>query len=144
QDAEAAFVKAFKAAGGEIVESVRTPLANPDFAPFIQRVKDAKPEAVFVFLPPGSQTIAFIKGYEERGLKAAGIKIIATGDLTDADKLLSAFKGMKLMSPRGPIMIDPETRDIVQTVYIRRVEKLNGILYNVEFDKFPEVRDPGK
>jgi branched-chain amino acid transport system substrate-binding protein len=216
QDAEAAFVKAFKAAGGEIVESVRTPLANPDFAPFIQRVKDAKPEAVFVFLPPGSQTIAFIKGYEERGLKAAGIKIIATGDLTDdgtlqamgdgtigivtsfhysaahdspenkaflksyaeingtrlrpnfmacagydgmaaiaealkktqgstdAEKLLSAFKGMKLMSPRGPIMIDPETRDIVQTVYIRRVEKLNGILYNVEFDKFPEVRDPGK
>ena len=216
QDAEAAFVKAFKAAGGEIVESVRTPLANPDFAPFIQRVKDAKPEAVFVFLPPGSQTIAFIKGYEERGLKAAGIKIIATGDLTDdgtlqamgdgtigivtsfhysaahdspenkaflkayaetngprlrpnfmacagydgmaaiaealkktqgstdPDKLLSAFKGMKLMSPRGPIMIDPETRDIVQTVYIRRVEKLNGILYNVEFDKFSEVRDPGK
>ena len=216
QDAEAAFIKAFKAAGGEIVESVRTPLANPDFAPFVQRVKDAKPEAVFVFLPPGSQTIAFIKGYEERGLKAAGIKIIATGDLTDdgtlqamgdgtigivtsfhysaahdspenkaflkayaeingtrlrpnfmacagydgmaaiaealkktqgstdADKLLSALKGMKLMSPRGPIMIDPETRDIVQTVYIRRVEKLNGILYNVEFDKFPEVRDPGK
>ena len=216
QDAEAAFIKAFKAAAGEIVESVRTPLANPDFAPFIQRVKDAKPEAVFVFLPPGSQTIAFIKGYEERGLKAAGIKIIATGDLTDdgtlqamgdgtigivtsfhysaahdspenkaflksyaeingtrlrpnfmacagydgmaaiaealkktqgstdADKLLSAFKGMKLMSPRGPIMIDPETRDIVQTVYIRRVEKLNGILYNVEFDQFPEVRDPGK
>jgi branched-chain amino acid transport system substrate-binding protein len=216
QDAEAAFIKAFKAAGGEVVESVRTPLANPDFAPFIQRVKDAKPEAVFVFLPPGSQTIAFIKGYEERGLKAAGIKIIATGDLTDdgtlqamgdgtigivtsfhysaahdspenkaflkaytetngarlrpnfmacagydgmaaiaealkktqgstdPDKLLSALKGMKLMSPRGPIMIDPETRDIVQAVYIRRVEKLNGILYNVEFDKFPEVRDPGK
>jgi branched-chain amino acid transport system substrate-binding protein len=216
QDAEAAFIKAFKAAGGEIVESVRTPLANPDFAPFIQRVKDSKPEAVFVFLPPGSQTIAFIKGYEERGLKAAGIKIIATGDLTDdgvlqamgdgtigivtsfhysaahdspenktflkaytdtngtrlrpnfmacagydgmaaiaealkktqgstdPDKLLAAFKGMKLMSPRGPIMIDPETRDIVQTVYVRRVEKLNGLLYNVEFDKFPDVHDPGK
>ena len=216
QDAEAAFIKAFKAAGGEVVESVRTPLANPDFAPFVQRIKDARPEAVFVFLPPGSQTIAFIKGYEERGLKAAGIKIIATGDLTDdgtlqamgdgtigivtsfhysaahdspenkaflkayaetngtrlrpnfmacagydgmaaiaealkktqgstdPEKLLSALKGMKLMSPRGPIMIDPETRDIVQTVYIRRVEKLNGILYNVEFDKFPEVRDPGK
>ena len=216
QDAEAAFIKAFKAAGGEVVESVRTPLANPDFAPFIQRVKDAKPEAVFVFLPPGSQTIAFIKGYEERGLKAAGIKIIATGDLTDdgtlqamgdgtigivtsfhysaahdspenkaflksyvdtngprlrpnfmacagydgmaaiaealkktqgstdPDKLLAAFKGMKLMSPRGPITIDAESRYIVQTVYIRRVEKLNGILYNVEFDKFPDVRDPGK
>ncbi len=82
-DAETAFVKAFKAAGGEIVDSVRTPLANPDFAPFLQRIKDAKPEAIFVFLPPGSQTIAFIKGYEERGLKQAGIKIIATGDLTD-------------------------------------------------------------
>ena len=215
-DAEGAFIKAFKAAGGEIVDSVRTPLANPDFAPFLQRIKDTKPEAVFVFLPPGSQTIAFIKGYEERGLKQAGIRIIATGDLTDdgvleamgeptlgiitsfhysaahdspenkafikayaetngtrlrpnfmacagydgmaaigealkktqgstdPDKFLAALKGMKLNSPRGPIMIDPETRDIVQTVYIRRVEKINGALYNVEFDKFPDQKDPGK
>ena len=215
-DAEAAFVKAFKAAGGEIVDSVRTPLQNPDFAPFLQRIKDAKPDAVFVFVPPGSQTIAFIKGYEERGLKQAGVKIIATGDLTDdgvleamgdgtlglitsfhysaahdspenkafikaytetngtklrpnfmavggydgmqaiaealkktqgstdPDKLMAAFKGMKLMSPRGPIMIDPDTRDIVETVYIRRVEKVNGQLYNIEFDKFPDQKDPGK
>jgi len=215
-DAEGAFIKAFKAAGGEIIGSVRTPLQNPDFAPFLQRIKDSKPEAVFVFLPPGSQTIAFIKGYEERGLKQAGIKLIATGDLTDdgvleamgdptiglitsfhysaahdspenkafikayaevngtkyrpnfmacagydgmaaiaealkktngsvdPDKFLAALKGMKLMSPRGPIMIDPETRDIVQTVYIRRVEKVDGQLYNVEFDKFPDVKDPGK
>ena len=215
-DAEGTFIKAFKAAGGEIVDSVRTPLANPDFAPFLQRVKDTRPEAVFVFLPPGSQTIAFIKGYEERGLKQAGIRIIATGDLTDDGVLqamgdptlglitsfhysaahdspenkaflkayvdvngtklrpnfmacagydgmaaiaeapkktggstdpeifLAALKGMKLMSPRGPIMIDPETRDIVQTVYIRRVEKIDGILYNIEFDKFPDVKDPGK
>jgi branched-chain amino acid transport system substrate-binding protein len=215
-DAETMFVKAFKAAGGEIVDSVRTPLANPDFAPFLQRIKDSKPEAVFVFLPPGSQTIAFIKGYEERGLKQAGIRIIATGDLTDdgtlqqmgdptigiinsfhysaahdspenkaflkayvetngtklrpnfmacagydgmaaiaealkktggsvdPDPFLAALKGMKLQSPRGPIMIDPETRDIVQTVYIRRVEKVDGLLYNVEFDKYPEVKDPGK
>ena len=82
-DSETTFVKAFKSAGGEIVDSVRTPLANPDFAPFLQRIKDSKPEAIFVFLPPGSQTIAFIKGYEERGLKQAGIRIIATGDLTD-------------------------------------------------------------
>jgi branched-chain amino acid transport system substrate-binding protein len=215
-DAEGAFVKAFKAVGGQIIDSVRTPLQNPDFAPFLQRIKDSKPEAVFVFLPPGSQTIAFIKGYEERGLKQAGIKLIATGDLTDdgvleamgdptlglitsfhysaahdspenkaflkayaevngtkyrpnfmacagydgmaaiaealkktngsvdPDKFLAALKGMKLMSPRGPIMIDPETRDIVQTVYIRKVEKVNGQLYNVEFDKFPDVKDPGK
>jgi branched-chain amino acid transport system substrate-binding protein len=215
-DAEGTFIKAFKAAGGEVVDSVRTPLANPDFAPFLQRVKDTRPEAVFVFLPPGSQTIAFIKGYEERGLKQAGIRIIATGDLTDDGVLqamgdptlglitsfhysaahdspenkaflkayvdvngtklrpnfmacagydgmaaiaealkktggstdpelfLAALKGMKLMSPRGPIMIDPDTRDIVQTVYIRRVEKIDGILYNIEFDKFPDVKDPGK
>jgi branched-chain amino acid transport system substrate-binding protein len=215
-DAETTFIKAFKAANGEIVDSVRTPLQNPDFAPFLQRIKDTRPEAIFVFLPPGSQTIAFIKGYEERGLKQAGIRIIATGDLTDdgvlqamgdptlglitsfhysaahdspenkaflkaytetngtklrpnfmacagydgmaaiaealkktggstdPDRFVSAIKGMKLMSPRGPIMVDPETRDIVQTVYIRRVEKIDGILYNVEFDKFPDVKDPGK
>src|SRR6059058_4534344 len=215
-DAEGTFIKAFKAAGGEIVDSVRTPLSNPDFAPFLQRIKDTRPEAVFVFLPPGSQTIAFIKGYEERGLKQAGVRIIATGDLTDdgvlqamgeptlgiitsfhysaahdspenkafikaytetngtrlrpnfmacagydgmaaiaealkktggstePEAFVGALKGMKLMSPRGPIMIDPETRDIVQTVYIRRVEKVDGILYNIEFDKFPDVKDPGK
>jgi branched-chain amino acid transport system substrate-binding protein len=215
-DAEGAFFKAFKEAGGEISGSLRTPLQNPDFAPFIQRVKDARPEALFVFLPPGNQTIAFIKAYEERGLKQVGIRVIATGDLTDdgvlpamgdgtiglttsfhysaahespenkaflrsyvetngtklrpnfmacagydgmaaiaealkktqgsvdADKLLAALKGMKLMSPRGPIMIDPETRDIVQTVYIRQVRKVNGGLYNVEFEKFPDVNDPGK
>jgi len=215
-DTEGAFIKAFKASGGEILASIRTPLQNPDFAPFIQRVKDARPEAVFIFLPPGSQTIAFIKAYEERGLKQAGIKLIGTGDLTDdgvlhamgdgtiglitsfhysaahdspenkafikayvetngtklrpnfmacagydgmaaiaealkktqgsvdPEELLAAFKGLKLISPRGPIMIDPETRDIVQTVYIRQVRKVNGVLHNVEFEKFPDVRDPGK
>jgi branched-chain amino acid transport system substrate-binding protein len=215
-DAEKAFSEAFKAAGGEIVGSVHTPLQNPDFAPFIQRVKDAKPEAVFLFLPAGAPGIAFMKGYEERGLKEAGIKLFATGDITDdtvldamgdpvlglitsfhysadhkspeneafkkayveangtklrpnfmaaagydgmaliyaalqktggstdGDKLVAAMKGMRLMSPRGPILIDPETRDIVQTVYIRKVEKTGGGLYNVEFDKFPEQKDPGK
>ena len=216
KDAEAQFVKSFTAGGGEIVGSVRTPLSNPEFAPFIQRAKDSNPQAIFVFLPPGSQTIAFIKGYEERGLKQAGVKIIATGDLTDdgvleamgdptlgivttfhysfvhdspenkafvkayaevngtklrpnfmacagydgmaaiaealkktggsvdPEKLMAAFKGMKLASPRGPIMIDPDTRDIVQTVYVRRVEKVGGQLVNVEFDKFADVKDPGK
>src|SRR6202140_1049574 len=82
-DAEAAFTKAFKAAGGGNVGRIHTPLQNPAFAPFIQRVKDAKPEAVFLFLPAGEQGIAFMKGYEERGLKQAGIKLIATGDITD-------------------------------------------------------------
>jgi branched-chain amino acid transport system substrate-binding protein len=215
-DAEAAFTKAFTAAGGEMVGSVHIPLKNPDFAPFIQRVKDAKPEAVFLFLPAGEQGIAFMKGYKERGLADAGIKLIATGDITDdgvleamgdpvlglitsfhysaahdspenkaflkayadangtklrpnfmavagydgmaaiyaalkktngstdGDALMAAFKGMKIASPRGPIMIDPETRDVVQTIYIRKVEKVNGGLYNVEFDKFPDQKDPAK
>ena len=215
-DAEKAFNEAFKGAGGEIVGSIHTPLQNPDFAPFIQRVKDAKPEAVFLFLPAGEQGIAFMKGYEERGLRQAGIKLIATGDITDdgvleamgdptlglvtsfhysaahdspentafkkayaqangdklrpnfmaaagydgmaaiyealrktggstdGEQLVAAMKGLKLMSPRGPIMIDPATRDVVQTVYIRKVEKIGGGLYNVEFDTFPEQKDPGK
>jgi branched-chain amino acid transport system substrate-binding protein len=215
-DAESAFSKAFKAAGGEIVGSIHTPLQNPDFAPFIQRVKDAKPEAVFLFLPAGEQAISFMKAYKERGLAEAGIKLFGTGDITDdgvleamgdptiglitsfhysashnspentafrkafaevngtalrpnfmaaaaydgmaaiyealkktggstdGDKIIAALKGMKLDSPRGPIMIDPETRDIVQTVYIRKVEKTPGGLYNMEFDKFPDQKDPGK
>jgi len=215
-DAEKAFSEAFKKAGGEIVGSVHTPLQNPDFGPFIQRVKDAKPEAVFLFLPAGAPGIAFMKGYEERGLKEAGIKLIATGDITDdtvldsmgapalglitsfhysadhkspeneafkkayaeaggtklrpnfmaaagydgmaliyealkktngstdGDKLVEAMKGAKWTSPRGPVMIDPETRDIVQTVYIRKVEKVGNEMYNVEFDKYENQKDPGK
>jgi branched-chain amino acid transport system substrate-binding protein len=215
-DAENAFITAFKAAGGEIVGSVRAPLQNPEFAPFIQRAKDAKPEAIFLFLPAGEQGIAFMKGYNERGLADAGIKLIATGDITDdgvlevmgdptlglvtsfhysaahnspenkaflkayaeangtkirpnfmavagydgmaaiyealkktggstdGDKIMAALKGMKIASPRGPITIDPETRDVVQTIYIRKVEKTPAGLYNVEFDKFPDQKDPGK
>jgi branched-chain amino acid transport system substrate-binding protein len=215
-DSEKAFTEAFKAAGGEMVGSIHTPLQNPDFAPFIQRIKDAKPEAVFLFLPAGEQGIAFMKGYAERGLAQAGIRLIATGDITDdgvleamgeptlglitsfhysaahnspenvafkkayaevngdklrpnfmaaagydgmaviyealkktngstdGDLLVAAMKGMKLVSPRGPIMIDSETRDVVQTVYIRKVEKTAGGLYNVEFDKFADQKDPGK
>src|SRR5207247_8449536 len=94
-DAEKAFTEAFKKAGGEIVGSIHTPLQNPDFGPFIQRVKDAKPEAVFLFLPAGGQGIAFMQGYEERGLKQAGIKVIATGDITD-DGVLEAMGGPTL------------------------------------------------
>src|SRR5262249_3650003 len=89
-DAEKTFTEAFKKAGGEIVGSVRTPLQNPDFAPFIQRVKDAKPEAVFLFLPAGAPGVAFMKGYEERGLREGGIKLLATGDITD-DTVLDAM-----------------------------------------------------
>ncbi|HEX2530083.1 MAG TPA: ABC transporter substrate-binding protein [Burkholderiaceae bacterium] len=214
-DSEAQFKKTFTAMGGKIVGEVRTPLKNPDFAPFLQKIKDTKPDAVFFFVPNGEQGVALIKGYKERGLDKAGIRAIATGDVTDedvidamgdasiglitsfhysqvhnssenkaftaaylkanpkdrpnfiaaaaydgmhliyqalektkgdssADAFMAAVKGMKWTSPRGPVMIDPQTRDIVQTVYIRKVEKVNGVLQNVEFDKFADVKDPGK
>jgi branched-chain amino acid transport system substrate-binding protein len=212
-DAEVTFKKNFTAGGGELVGEVRTPLKNPDFGPFIQRIKDAKPEAVFIFLPAGEQAVAFMKGYRERGLAEAGIRIIGPGDVVeddvleaigdsalgavtthhysaahdsklnhdyvkaytdmfkmrpnfmsvggydgmavvyevarklngkiDADKAMEVIKGMKIDSPRGPIQIDPVTRDVVQTVYVRKVEKKDGKLYNIEFDKFDNVRDPG-
>lgn len=216
-DAETQFTKTFKGGGGEIVGSLRTPLQNPDFSAAIQRVKDAKPQAVFVFLPAGEQGIAFVKGFNERGLADAGIKLIATGDITDdhvlqamgdstlgmitsfhysaahpspenaaflkayaaandpklgapnfmtaagydtmhviyevakklggnidGDKAMAVIKGMTWTSPRGPVSIDPETRDITQNVYIRKVEKKDGKLANVEFDRIANVRDPGK
>ena len=205
------FKQHFTAGGGEIVEESKVPLANPDFAPFLQRVKDAKPDAIFVFVPAG-QGGNFMKQYTERGL--TGIKVIGPGDVmdddllnnmgdsalgavtahiysaahpsdknkkfvadyqkafgnrpgfmaaggwdgidliyqalkktngnADGDALIAAMKGMKWESPRGPISIDPETRDIVQNIYIRKVEKKNGELYNVEFATFEAVKDPGK
>lgn len=207
------FKQQFTAGGGEIVEEVKVPLANPDFAPFLQRMKDAKPDAMFVFVPAG-QGGNFMKQYAERGLDKSGIKVIGPGDVTDddllkdmgdaalgvvtahiysvahpsplnkefvaayqkaygtrpgfmavggydgihliyealkkdggktdGDSLLAAMKGMAWESPRGPISIDPETRDIVQNVYIRKVEKKDGELYNVEFQTFDAVKDPGK
>ena len=214
-DAEGQFKKTFTAAGGEIVGDVRVPLASPDFAPYLQKVKDTKPDAVFLFVPNGEMCITFMKGFAERGLAQAGIRIIATGDLTDedtvdalgdtalgvitsfhyaeshkspenkaftdayakaypkdrpnfmsvagydgmqliaetlkktggstdAEKFIAAAKGMSWVSPRGKITIDPETRDIVQTVYIRKVEKVGGKLANVEFDQIADVKDPGK
>lgn len=214
-DSEAQFKKTFTAAGGEIVGEVRTPVKNPDFAPFLQKIKDVKPDAVFLFVPPGEQTIAFMKGFAERDLAKAGIRIIATGDLTDEDlldavgdnalgittsfhyadahkspenqaytdayakaypkdrpnfmsvggydgmqliaktlektkgdasgeKFIEAAKGMSWNSPRGPVSIDPVTRDIVQTIYIRKVTRVGSKLQNVEFDQVPTFKDPGK
>ena len=211
-DIEKGFVDQYKKEGGEIVESVRVPLQNPDFAPFLQRVRDAKPDAVFVFVPSGIGSL-FMKQFVERGLADAGIKLIATGDVTDddllngigeaakgvitghfysanhdspenkafveevrksnnnmrpnfmsvggydamhlaymalektggdtdGDKLIEAMKGAEWTSPRGPIMIDPQTRDIVQDIYIREVKEVDGELYNVEFTKYEKIRDP--
>ena len=214
-DAEGQFKKTFTAAGGEVVGEVRVPVKNPDFAPYLQRIKDTRPDAVFLFLPPGAETIAFMKGFADRGMAQAGIRIIGTGDLTDedildalgepalgaitafhyaqshrspenaaytaayakaypkdrpnfmsvagydgmhvifeaikktggsadADKFIEAAKGLSWVSPRGKISIDPATRDIVQTMYIRKVESVGGKLQNIEFDSTPDVKDPGK
>ncbi len=212
-DALASFKEHFEGGGGKIVEEIKVPLANPDFAPFLQRMKDSKPDAMFVFVPAG-QGGNFMKQFVERGLDKSGIRVIGPGDVTDddllpnmgdavlgtvtahiysaahpsqknkdfvaayekafgtrpgfmavggydgihliyealkktggkadGDSLIAAMKGMAWESPRGPISIDPETRDIVQNVYIRKVEKKDGQLYNVEFATFGPIKDPGK
>ena len=216
-DAEQAFTTGFTKAGGEIVGSLRTPLQSPDYVPYLQRVKDARPDAVFVFVPAGKDATAYMKAFGDLGLKQAGIKLIGPGDITtdeelpnmgdvalgvmtmqhysaaatrpanqafiqawrreygpkatpsfmsvaawdamaaifdvvreqkgkiDPDRTIELLKGWKTEnSPRGPIMIDPETRDIVQNEYLRRVERVNGELANVEIDTIPMVKDPWK
>ena len=211
-DAEKYFVESLKQGGGEVLEALRVPLAAPDFAPFLQRARDANPDAIYIFVPSG-QGATFVKQFIERGLDKAGIKLIGPGDVTDddqlnrmgdqvigtvtahlysadhdsklnkefvaafkkanngmrpnfmavggydamaliyaalkktngdtdGDELMAAIKGMAWESPRGPISIDPETRDIIQNIYIRKVEKKNGELYNVEFETFKDVKDP--
>jgi branched-chain amino acid transport system substrate-binding protein len=212
-ESEAAFSTAFTAGGGEVIEKLKVPLANPDFAPFLQRIRDLNPDTAFIYFP-GQQGGTFARQFRERGLDKANIKIIGPGDLTDDDELpgqgdvmlgvitahnysaahpsdtnkkyveefkkangfrpnfistggwdgmhlvyealkktngstdgdalMAAMKGMAWESPRGPISIDPETRDIVQTIYMRKVEKVNGELFNVEFDKVDAVKDPMK
>ena len=213
-DAEGGFQRGFKEAGGEIIGSVRFPVANPDFSAFIQRAKDLNPEAIYVFVPGGTQPAAIGKTLAERGIDPKKTKILGQGELTeeearksmgdaslgiitvyhydynhdsrlnrefvkafnadykrnpniysiggydgihliyetlkktrgktDAEALIAAAKGMRWESPRGPVSIDPETRDIIQTVYIRRVDKVGGQLLNVEFDKVENVKDPFK
>ena len=213
-DAETWFQKGFKDGGGEIVGSVRFPVANPDFSAFVQRAKDANPDAIYIWIPGGAQPAAVGKALAERGIDASRVKVmgqdslafesarksmgeVALGIITvsnydsnidtplnhefvkayneefhrnpdiysiggydgtrliyealqktngnaDGEALIAAAKGMSWQSPRGPISIDPETRDIIQTVYIRRVEKVGGQLVNVEIDKVENVKDPVK
>ena len=213
-DAEGAFTRAFKEAGGEIIGSVKMPVANPDFSAFVQRAKDLNPESIYIWVPGGAQPAALGKTLAERGIDPKKVKVLAQGELTedqalksmgeaalgiitafhydpthdsvlnkkfvkdyneaygrnpdifsiggwdgihaiyetlkktggktDGEALVAAAKGMAWESPRGPILIDPDTRDIVQTVYIRRVEKVGGEILNVEFDKVENVKDPAK
>ena len=214
-DAEKFFKDRLLFNGGQVPESLRVPLRNPDFAPFLQKVRDIKPDAVFAFVPSGAGA-ALMKQFAERGLDKAGIKLIGTGDVTDddilnemgevavgvvtthhysaahpsalnkkfveaftkankglrpnfmavggydgmrviyeaakatkggsqgGDALLAAMKGQIFESPRGPMFIDAQTRDVVHNMYIRKVEKKDGQLYNIEFDTIKDVKDPGK
>ena len=216
-DAEAAFTKGFTDNGGEIIGTTRIPLSQLDFTPILQRIKDAKPQAVFIFVPAGKYATAVMKAWADLGLKDAGIQlvttqdvmldeelpnmgeiplgIVSTGNYSSAatrpqnkaflsawnqaytekaipdmfsvggwdgmaaifdmikatkgkftpDEAMNFFKTWKNPeSPRGPIAIDPETRDIIQNIYLRRVEKVDGRLANVEFETIPQVKDPWK
>ena len=213
-DSEKFFKDTFVANGGVVVETLRVPLRNPDFAPFLQKVRDAKPDALFAFVPAGVGT-ALMKQFTERGLDKAGIKVIAEGSVTDddilndmgevalglvtahhysashnspqnkkfveafakanngmrpnfmavgaydgmrvivealkatqgkgdGDALLAAMKGQIFESPRGSMYIDAQTRDVVHSIYIRKVERKNGQLYNTEIETIKDVKDPGK
>jgi branched-chain amino acid transport system substrate-binding protein len=213
-EAAAVFSDRFVKAGGDVLETIKVPLANPDFAPFLQRARDAGPDTLFVFVPAG-QAGTFARQFVERGLDKSGIRLVGPGDITDDNDLhgmgdamlgvvtagfysashdsamnkayvagfkkannglrpnfisvggydgmhliyealkktggktdsaalVEAMKGMKWESPRGPISIDPETRDIIQNIYIRRVAKVDGELYNVELATYEAVKDPGK
>jgi len=213
-DSETYFKLQFARSGGDVVLSLRVPLLNPDFAPFLQRVRDAGPEGVFVFVPAG-QAATLMRQFVERGLNTSGIRLFGAGDITDDDLLnnmgdtmlgvetayfysaahpseknksfvegikranngmranffgasgydgahliyeaikktggktdgesfISAVKGMSWESPRGPMTIDPETRDVIHNIYLRRVEKVNGELWNMEFATVENVKDPVK
>jgi branched-chain amino acid transport system substrate-binding protein len=212
-EAEAAFKDRAATGGIQIIESMRVPLANPDFAPFLQRARNLNPDTLFVYFP-GNQAGIFAKQFLERGMDKSGIRIIGPGDLTDDDELpgmtdavlgivtahnysavhdsalnktfvtdfvkaygkrpnmiavsgydgmhlifealkktggktdgdalVAAMKGMTWESPRGPMEIDSRTRDVVHNEYIRRVERVDGQLSNVEFETYPMVKDPAK
>lgn len=214
-DAEAGFEKTFVAAGGQIVGSVKVPLKGPDLAPYVHRIQDAKPDAVFVFVPGGDQITAFMKAFQERGLGRDGVKVLLVSELPnevlqalgesatnvfistqylegrdtpenekflkayeqvandkelpapysvagydgmvaiyavaeklngniDGDKAMAVLKGLQLESPRGPISIDPQTRDIVQTIYIGSIKRVDGKNSVVEIAHYDNVKDPGK
>jgi branched-chain amino acid transport system substrate-binding protein len=212
-DAEKYFKDRFTFNGGQVIDTLRVPMRNPDFAPFLQKVRDAKPDAVYVFVPSGLGA-GVMKQFAERGMDKAGIRLIGTGDVTDDDQLngmgdvalgvttshhysashnsptnkkfvdafskangglrpnfmavggydgmrviyeaakatkgaggqalLDAMKGQVFESPRGPMFIDAQTRDVVHNIYIRKVERVGGQLYNQEFETLKDVKDPGK
>jgi branched-chain amino acid transport system substrate-binding protein len=218
KDELAAFKRAFEANGGKVIDEIPMggPGAVPDFTPFFQRAKDAKPDVFFVFIPAGDHAAAVVKTYGALGMRAAGIKLIGPGDITqdtklqamgdaavglitmhhyhadldnpenklfvaawkkeyganttpdfmavggydgmaaivhaiqatkgkvDTDAALASLKGWKYNSPRGPIMIDPETRDIVMNEYMSEVIKKDGRLFQKVLSTIQAVKDPCK
>jgi len=213
-ESEEAFKKFFRGSGGEIIDEIRVPMVNPDFAPFLQRVRDLKPDALYVMLPSGPGG-ALLKQYARRDLAGAGIRLLAHGAVTDddtlnqagdetlgaitsdyysaahpsalnkefvrrfrqagnggrpnffgvagydgmhliyralkatsgkggGDALLEAMKGQSFESPRGPVTMDPQTRDFIQNIYVREVRRVDGELYNVEFDTMKNVGGTGQ
>jgi branched-chain amino acid transport system substrate-binding protein len=214
-DVETQFKTRFEAAGGQVLASLRVPLANPDFSPFLQRVIDLKPDALFAWVPAGVGA-PFMRQFVERGLDKSGIRFIAEGSLTEDDvvnqmgdaalgvvtthhystahdspenkafvsafrkannglrpnlmaiqaydgmhiiyealrktggkaddgaALVAAMKGLSFTSPRGPVTVDPDTREMIQNIYVRKVERRDGELYNVEFATIPMFKDPSK
>jgi len=213
-DSETYFRETFTRAGGEVILSLRVPMLNPDFAPFLQRMRDAGPDGVFIFIPAG-QAATLMRQFTERGLDKSGIRLFGAGDITDddflnnmgdavlgietayfysaahpsemnrtfvegmkranngmranffgvsgydgmhliyeairktggktdGDSFIAAAKGMSWESPRGPMTIDPQTRDVIHNIYLRRVEKRDGELWNIEFATIENVKDPVK
>ena len=211
-ESEGAFKDRLAKDGLQVLESMRVPLANPDFAPFLQRARDRNPDTIFVYVPDNQAGI-FAKQFMERGMDKSGIRLIGTGDITDdnilpgvnddsmlgittthhysaahdsalnkayvkdfevaygkrpnfisvggydgmhliyetlkktggragGDVMMAAMKGMAWESPRGPMSIDPETRDVVHNEYVRKVERVNGQLYNIETATIGAVKDP--
>lgn len=211
-ECEKFFIAALKEANGTLVGNLRTPLSNPEYSGYIQRIRDAKPDAVFIFMPIGELSIGIVRALNDSGLKAAGLKILGTGDITDEayidavgdaalgvitsgiyssqhksalnaefvkgytalageknrigwvavstwdsmrliydalesmkgqkfdpDKFKNFVWGHKFESPRGPVQIDKSNGDIVQNAYIRRVERVNGVLQNVEIETYENV-----
>ena len=218
KDSLNAFKTGFQSAGGKVVDEIPMggPREVPDFTPWFQRVKDAKPDTFFVFVPAGNHAAAVIKTYAALGMRAAGTDLIGPGDITqdtklqsmgedavglvtmhhysadyqtpenqafvkawkaaygadttpdfmgvqgydgmaaifevirkldgkiDAEKAIEVLKGWKFDSPRGPISIDPETRDIVMNEYVHKIVMKGGRLVVEVGEIFPNVKDPCK
>jgi branched-chain amino acid transport system substrate-binding protein len=218
RDMNASFKRAFEASGGKVIDEIPMggAAAVPDFTPFFQRAKDKKPDVFFVFVPAGDHAAAVVKTYGALGMRAAGIKLIGPGDITqdnklqamgkdavglitmhhyhadldnpenkrfvaawkqaygkdsvpdfmavgaydgmaalvhvvrtlkgkiETDKALAALKGWRHASPRGPIMVDPETRDIVMNEYLSEVILKDGRLFQKTIGKIDAVKDECK